>query len=91
MNKFKIKFSELNIGIIGIVGFFILMFMLIFTSCDHVCEIKDPMFKKHLIRHHHKSKEYNYYHNCPCDCLRYGDYYDKTYKRDSRDYIQKYY
>lgn len=71
---------------------YILIILIIFiTSCNNECEVKDKTFRKHLLWHYHKSKEYPYYHNNPCDCIKYGDYYNKKYRRDSRDYIKKYY
>lgn len=70
----------------------LLIIVLVFVfGCNNECEIKDKAFRKHLIRHHHKSKVYPYYHNNPCDCLEYGDYYNKNYKRDPRDFIEQYY
>jgi hypothetical protein len=50
------------------------------------CTIKVDNFKGHTIKHFHKSKHYDYYHNNPCDCNQYGDLYDTNYRKDKRDY-----
>lgn len=73
-----------------------LAFILMVLNCPDLnyglkwgkCTIEQENFRPHWMHHFHKSKKYLSYHDTPCDCMSYGDIYDKNYKRDERDFIE---